>query len=163
MEIVRTLRTQKGWSQEQLAEISGLSTRTIQRIEQGQGVGTESLRALAAAFEVNLETLQQTPQSTQNSEASNEQSGRSEQSEQIAAQNYVRKLRGFYSHLLLYVSTIVLLTLINLFTSPHAIWFYWPVLGWGIGVAAHAANVFELRFLFGADWEKKQIKKRLEN
>ena len=33
--IVRKLRLQRGWSQEQLAEMSGLSTRTIQRIERG--------------------------------------------------------------------------------------------------------------------------------
>ena len=31
--LIQKLRLQRGWSQEQLAELSGLSVRTIQRIE----------------------------------------------------------------------------------------------------------------------------------
>jgi hypothetical protein len=27
---------------------------------------------------------------------------------------------------------------INLATSPHHLWFFWPALGWGLGLAAHA-------------------------
>ena len=34
--LVQKLRLQRGWSQEQLAVVSGLSVRTIQRIERGQ-------------------------------------------------------------------------------------------------------------------------------
>lgn len=33
---IRPLRLEKGWSQEQLATIAGLSTRTVQRIENGE-------------------------------------------------------------------------------------------------------------------------------
>ena len=40
------------WSQEQLAEISGLSVRTIQRVENGEGAAFETRRALALAFEL---------------------------------------------------------------------------------------------------------------
>lgn len=43
--IVRKLRLQRGWSQDQLATLTGLSVRTIQRIEQGQQPGLESLKA----------------------------------------------------------------------------------------------------------------------
>ena len=39
--LVQKLRLQRGWSQEQLAELSGLSVRTIQRIERGQVASTE--------------------------------------------------------------------------------------------------------------------------
>ncbi|WP_309247253.1 helix-turn-helix transcriptional regulator [Shewanella sp. VB17] len=35
MMIVRKLRLQRGWSQEHLSQLSGLSVRTIQRIERG--------------------------------------------------------------------------------------------------------------------------------
>ena len=45
--IVRKLRLQRGWSQEHLADMTGLSTRTIQRIERGEKPGLESLRLLA--------------------------------------------------------------------------------------------------------------------
>jgi transcriptional regulator with XRE-family HTH domain len=34
--LIQKLRLQRGWSQEQLAELTGLSVRTIQRIERGQ-------------------------------------------------------------------------------------------------------------------------------
>jgi len=42
--IVRKLRLQRSWSQEYLADLSGLSTRTIQRIERGQKASPESLK-----------------------------------------------------------------------------------------------------------------------
>ncbi len=52
--IVHKLRLQRGWSQEQLAEFSGLSVRTIQRIEKGQKASLESLKSLAAVFELQV-------------------------------------------------------------------------------------------------------------
>lgn len=54
---LRELRTARRWSQEQLANLSGLNLRTIQRLESGARVSTESLRALAAVFEVPAESL----------------------------------------------------------------------------------------------------------
>ena len=57
--IIRKLRLQRAWSQEQLAQHSGLNVRTIQRIERGQKASLESLKSLAAVFEVPLEALQQ--------------------------------------------------------------------------------------------------------
>jgi transcriptional regulator with XRE-family HTH domain len=55
--IVRKLRLQRGWSQEQLAHISALNVRTIQPIERGQAPSLESKKSLAAAFEVQLATF----------------------------------------------------------------------------------------------------------
>lgn len=49
--VIRTLRDLRGWSQEQLAEISGLSARTVQRVEQGVPSSLDARRALAAAFD----------------------------------------------------------------------------------------------------------------
>lgn len=54
---LRELRAARQWSQEQLAELSGLNLRTIQRLESGARISTESLRALAAVFEVPAESL----------------------------------------------------------------------------------------------------------
>jgi transcriptional regulator with XRE-family HTH domain len=51
-DIVRELRRERGWSQEQLATISGLSERTIQRIETGGDCSLDSKMALASAFEL---------------------------------------------------------------------------------------------------------------
>jgi len=44
--LIQKLRLQHGWSQQQLAELSGISVRTIQRIERGQPASTESLKSL---------------------------------------------------------------------------------------------------------------------
>lgn len=49
---LRQLREQCAWSQEQLAEVAGLSVRTVQRIESGSAASPESRMVLAAALEV---------------------------------------------------------------------------------------------------------------
>jgi Predicted membrane protein len=54
---LRALRTARHWSQEQLATLSGLNLRTIQRLESGGKASVESVRALAAVFEVPAESL----------------------------------------------------------------------------------------------------------
>ncbi len=54
---IRELRTARQWSQEQLSKLSGLNLRTIQRLESGAKVSSESLRSLAAVFEVPAESL----------------------------------------------------------------------------------------------------------
>lgn len=55
---VKELRNQKGMSQEFLAEESGLSLRTIQRIEKGESNPTgESLKRLANALNVSADDL----------------------------------------------------------------------------------------------------------
>ena len=56
--MIKKMRISKGWSQEQLAQFSGLSVRTIQRIERGHNAGLESLKCLAAVFEVDVSILQ---------------------------------------------------------------------------------------------------------
>lgn len=55
--IVRKLRTDLGWSQEQLAIASGLSLRTIQRVEAEGVVSLETRSSLAATFGVSASTL----------------------------------------------------------------------------------------------------------
>ncbi|ALM90515.1 MULTISPECIES: helix-turn-helix domain-containing protein [Alteromonas] len=57
--IVKRLREKRNWSQEQLATLSGLSTRTIQRIESGNKASIESLKALASVFEIDISKLQE--------------------------------------------------------------------------------------------------------
>jgi len=55
--ILKELRLSRHLSQEQLAQMSGLNVRTIQRIESGQKASLESLKCLAATLEVDIETL----------------------------------------------------------------------------------------------------------
>jgi transcriptional regulator with XRE-family HTH domain len=55
--IIRKHRTDRLWSQEHLAKISGLGLRTIQRLESRGSGSQESIKALASVFEVNPDTL----------------------------------------------------------------------------------------------------------
>lgn len=52
---LKDIRRAKGWSQDQLAEISGVSVRTIQRLEKGELPALETQKAIAAAFDVTIE------------------------------------------------------------------------------------------------------------
>ncbi len=56
---IQKLRLDKGWSQEDLAMHSGISVRTIQRIENGKRASLESLKCLAAVFETSVSNLVQ--------------------------------------------------------------------------------------------------------
>ncbi|MDP4527977.1 helix-turn-helix transcriptional regulator [Alkalimonas delamerensis] len=57
--ILKELRLSRHISQEQLAQMSGLNVRTIQRIESGHNASFESLKCLAAALDVDVKTLNQ--------------------------------------------------------------------------------------------------------
>lgn len=159
---VQKLRLQRGWSQQQLAELSGLSVRTIQRIENGSAASTESLKSLASVFEIDFSTLSSEPAmpDTPPPTSSTIHTPSASQQEQLALLE-VRKLKGFYLHLAQYVVVIAALCAINLLTTPHRLWFYWPALGWGIGILAHAATIFGWLPFLGVDWEKRQVEKRL--
>ncbi len=56
-ELVKRLRTGRHWSQDQLAEACGLNPRTIQRLEATGKGSMESVRALAAVFEIDADEL----------------------------------------------------------------------------------------------------------
>jgi len=55
--IVKKLRSQKNWSQEQLASLSGLSLRTVQRVEAGNKASLETLKSLASVFDIEISKL----------------------------------------------------------------------------------------------------------
>jgi transcriptional regulator with XRE-family HTH domain len=57
--ILKQLRLSRLLSQEQLAQMSGLSVRTVQRIESGHSPSLESLKCLASVLEVDVSTLNQ--------------------------------------------------------------------------------------------------------
>jgi hypothetical protein len=78
------------------------------------------------------------------------------------ARRRVEALRGFYIHLGVYVLVNSGLVILNLVTSPDQLWFYWPLLGWGIGLAAHAFTVFGSERWFGPEWEERKIQELLD-
>ena len=96
----------------------------------------------------------------QAAEALNATSSLSEQQEQEAFK-YVRKLRAFYMHLLQYLVVTLALLAVNLFFTPHHLWFFWVMGGWGFGVLLHASRVFGPNWLLGPEWERQQVEMRL--
>jgi len=74
------------------------------------------------------------------------------------AKKEVQQIKGFYGNALSYVLVISFLIFINLRFSPQFYWFFFPMFGWGIGLAFHAAEVFG----YGRSWEDKKIKELME-
>jgi len=54
---LKQLRESKAWSQSHLAEISGLSLRTIQRIEKSGIASPESVKSICATFGIQIDEL----------------------------------------------------------------------------------------------------------
>ena len=86
----------------------------------------------------------------------------SEQEIYERAKKRVDELKSFYSHLFVYLAVNAGLFLLNIITSPRHLWFYWPLIGWGIGLAIHGLSVFGTQNLLGKDWEEKKIREIME-
>ena len=133
--------------------MSGLSVRTIQRIERNQGGSVESLKSLAAVFEVEFTSLIRENEMTNVTD-------KISSDEEIAIQQ-VKEIKGFYTHLVQFVVIISALAFINYMTSPAHDWVIWVIVGWGAGIIAHGLTAFEVFSIFSASWEKRQIEKRI--
>jgi hypothetical protein len=55
-----------------------------------------------------------------------------------------KAINGFYTHFIVFLSVIAGLALVNLVTGD-SFWIQWVVLGWGLGIAAHAFVIFVRR------------------
>src|SRR4029077_14889486 len=113
--LVQKLRLQRGWSQEQLAELSGLSVRTIQRIERGKAASAESLKSLAAVFQIDFSALQPEANMTLDPNLA-------VKPDEALAFRQVRRLRRFYMHAIQYVLVVSLLAVVNYIQNPPYLW-----------------------------------------
>ena len=152
---IRLQRLKNGWSQEQLAEMAGVSTRTVQRIERGAKASPETLKCLAAVLDTDFSTLQETQTMTTTVQSP------PTDNETREALEYVRDIKAFYSHLIMFAVVIICLAVLNLAVTPGYFWVKWVVFGWGIGVALHALNTFEVINLLSPGWERRAVEKRL--
>lgn len=72
------------------------------------------------------------------------------------AKERVEKLKGFYGNLISYCIVIPVLIFVNLSTSRFQ-WFWFPMLGWGMGLTFHALETFGV----GKNWEERKIQEIL--
>ena len=71
----------------------------------------------------------------------------------LRAKKRVEALRGFYGNLTSYCIIVPSLALVNYFTYWGFQWFWFPMLGWGLGLSFHAFGVFG----YGKSWEERKI------
>lgn len=82
-----------------------------------------------------------------------------QQSKQYSeAKERVEQRLGFYIHLAVFVVVNAGLTILDLNSSPEKLWFFWPLGGWGIGLAFHAAKVFGSN---GSSLKEKMIQQEM--
>jgi transcriptional regulator with XRE-family HTH domain len=164
---VRALRNEKNWSQEQLAHFSGLSIRTIQRIENNEKVGLESLKSLAAVFEIDLTPLTQIKQDIDmpitNDTLATEQA---ESNVSISPENmekanqHIAEIKSFYKTVGIYIFCFLIWPFLAIIDEADNNDMWWLTLYMGgiyvFLIALHANKVFQP---FGAKWQKKQQQK----
>ncbi len=85
-----------------------------------------------------------------------------EQERYYQAKKRVEAIKGFYGNLIAYIIFNGFFLVLNLLTSPTELWFYWPLLGWGVGVLFHGMKVFNYSPFLGKNWEERKLKEFME-
>ncbi len=79
----------------------------------------------------------------------------------------VKKIKGFYSHLLVYIVVNIMIIVVNIQNlSPGESYFqyknFFTAFFWGIGLVAHGFSVFLPQWFLGRNWEERKIKELME-
>lgn len=151
--LVHKHRVQRGWSQEQLAEMSGVSPRTIQRIEAGANPSIESLKAIASVFEIDWSELREAKM--QDSQT------RENAIEEALALAQVRKVKRFYIHLGEFAAIMGIMVALNLYFTPSYLWSLWLFAFWSLGVVVMGLQTFKVFPFMSGEWERRQVERRL--
>ena len=90
-------------------------------------------------------------------------------SENIESNRYLRaieqveEIKGFYGGLIAYCIVIPIIIYINLNYVPQFHWFWFPMLGWGIGMVFQGFKAFSYNRILGRNWEERKIKEFMES
>ncbi|MBK9014910.1 MAG: 2TM domain-containing protein [Saprospiraceae bacterium] len=81
----------------------------------------------------------------------------------LKAKKRVKAKKAFYQHLMSYAIVNLFLLALNLITSPGSLWFVFPMLGWGVGLAFHYVDVFGIPGfdILSKEWEERQLEQEL--
>jgi len=85
-----------------------------------------------------------------------------ENSKYVRAVERVEKLKELYQNIAAYVIVIPFLIFINLRFSPQFKWFFFPMIGWGIGIIFHWLEVSNYNIFLGRNWEERKIKEYMD-
>ncbi|CAI0745000.1 helix-turn-helix domain-containing protein [Serratia grimesii] len=147
---IRQLRLDKGWSQEQLATIAGLSTRTVQRIENGEQASLETLTAIAAALGVQVSDLYQPIPAQDENQGETEQTIR----RQVEAEAKLLSMAVRFALIGL------MLFAINWFTHPQYLWSLWAIGGMSFAILMRAMRTLLLRDALSR-WQQQRLAQKL--
>ena len=78
------------------------------------------------------------------------------------AKKKAREIRSFYINLLCYCIVIPTLIVINLYFTPELHWFYFSMIGWGMGLLFQAISTFGWNPFFGKNWENRKLKQFMD-
>lgn len=141
---IKKMRLERHWSQDQLSEMSGLSIRTIQRIEKGENAGLESMKSLAAVFEIDIAS-----------------SDKKEVVEQIRKEEeYYQKMKGFYKLLAVALFSLIAPFILAITDSVNWSSFLWILFSWLVVLGIYSLNVFDF---FGEEWKRKIISNKFKS
>lgn len=77
------------------------------------------------------------------------------------ARRWVRRKRIFYTIVGIYLCLSLMWFAIDLLDDSSGYWFYWPMLGTGLGVLVTGVVLGGVGGLFGRDWERRQVQRYL--
>lgn len=159
--LVKSLRQKHNWSQQQLAHLSGLNIRTIQRVEKGETVGLETLKSLAAVFEIDVSELQdnQLKGTQANTGQSSEASATDMQKRREAAKAEVKSKKEFYILTLFLVAIFVFFFLPNYNQGENLGALIVTAICFAMIIGAYWVSAFQP---FGKKWEERKIKQVME-
>ncbi len=136
----KKLRVEHKWSQEQVAEMTGLNVRTIQRIEKGEPASVETTKAINVLFEVDFVP-------DDNAEIINQAK---------AEEKYIQNLKGMYKVIAAGILSL-LLPLYQAIMGSSWKTFLWVFLSWIVILIIYSIGRFEF---FNDNWRAKMIKKK---
>ncbi len=119
--LLKQLRAQKGWSQETLAEKSKISVRTIQRIENGKRANLETLKDIAYALGVEVNTLTQANK---------------------LSVTLNKEQKSFISNLIYFAVVMLSLMVISVTSTESENWVWWIFLGGSLYLLFEGLEVF---------------------
>lgn len=155
---IKDRRLEKAWSQEYLAQVSGLSVRTIQRVEGGQKAGLDTLQSLAAAFDIDVAELQEDGTMIRQS-TKTETAGLQDEERSPRQTEYIHNIKGFHMNWVTFLVVVPCLFALDHFVTPGPYWVQWVIGSWGGAIVLHAVLLYFYFGVFGKEWEKKALKR----
>jgi hypothetical protein len=85
----------------------------------------------------------------------------------LEAKKRVKRLKGFYIHLTIYILVNLLIVFINIQNlKPGESYFkfenFVTLFFWGIGLLAHGMSIFVPQFVLGKNWEERKIRELMD-